>query len=321
MQSNQNGPLPGALLYTFITGTTATPQFAFQDIGLTQQLPWPIPADLNGRLPMFYLPAGNVHARLTDSSGNVQFDYPNVLVIGGASSGGGGGGTTVDPTTVASTGDIKWRLTNENLAGWVTLNGQTIGSATSGATGFASATAQALFIYLWTFCNNAHCPVTPSGRGATALVDFAAGKQLQLPDMRDATPVGRDCMGNSCLGGILLSNITSGGTDTADTAGAFGGRANQPILLANLPNLSLPVTAVTMPAISASVSSGTVGGAAAGTVFNGTGSAVSVPINAAGIAVTVPINGSGTGTASLAGSGTALPILSPFKLSTWYMKL
>ena len=227
VQSNINGPLPGALLYTYVVGTVATPEIAYQDVALTQPLPWPIAADANGRLPLFYLPAGSVHARLTDASGSIQFDYLNVLVIGGATGGGGGGGT-VDPTTIFATGDVKFRLTNETLTGWVILNGQTIGSATSGATGLASATAQALYIYLWTFCSNAHCPVT-TGRSASALADFTSGKQLQLPDMRDSMPVGRDCMGNSCLGGILLSNISSGGSDTADTPGAFGGVANQPI--------------------------------------------------------------------------------------------
>src|SRR5271157_328525 len=115
VQSNINGPLPGALLYTFVTGTVATPEIAYQDVGLTHALPWPIPADNNGRLPQIYLPTGSVHARLTDASGNIQFDYANVLVIGGATGGGGGGGT-VDPTTVAATGDIKFRLTNETLS-------------------------------------------------------------------------------------------------------------------------------------------------------------------------------------------------------------
>ena len=321
---NQNGqPLSGALLYIYQVNTVGTPQIAFQDIGLTQPLPWPVVADQNGRLPMFYLASGSVHARLTDSGGNAQFDYPNILVINassGGGGGGGGGGTTVDPTSVASTGDVKFRLSNEVLAGWVTLNGQTIGSATSGASGFASSTAQALFIYLWTNCPNTHCPVTPSGRGASALADFSAGKVLQLPDMRDSVMVGRDCMGNTCKGGILLSNISSGGTDTADTPQASGGVANKAITLTNLPNLTLPVV------IGGGQGAHTHNAPAADfLVFNvagglsvGAGGNNNVAAENPTQAATLPQL---TGTASLAGSGVALPVMQPFKLGSFYIKL
>ena len=329
VQQNQNGqPLAGALLYIYVVNTVAVPQLAYQDVNLTQALPWPIAADQNGRLPMFYLTSGSVHVRLTDASGQVQFDYPNVLVIGGASGGGGGGGQVVDPTAIAATGDVKFRLTSESLSGWVILNGQTIGSPTSGASGLASATTQNLFIYLWTNCPNAHCPVTPGGRGLTALADFQANKQLQLMDMRDSMLVGRDCMGNSCRNGILLSNIASGGGDTADTPGAFGGVANQPITLTNLPNLSLPVS------VSVTIGSGqgahVHGGAGGGFWVNVSGQAqgMTSPGNANGgligatAAATLPaMNGSGTGSASLSGSGAALAIMNPFKLGTLYQKL
>jgi hypothetical protein len=318
---NQNGqPLAGALLYIYQVNTVGTPQIAFQDIGLTQPLPWPVVADQNGRLPMFYLASGSVHARLTDSGGNAQFDYPNILVINASSapSGGGGGGTTVDPTSVASTGDVKFRLSSEVLAGWVVLNGQTIGSATSGASGFASSTAQALFIYLWTNCPNAHCPVTPSGRGASALADFSAGKVLQLPDMRDSVMVGRDCMGNTCLGGILLSNITSGGTDTADTPQAFGGVANRTITLTNLPNLSLPVSIGAGQGAHAHTISPQATQINAAAQVGSSGANTASPGAAVTVAATLPAM---TGTASLAGSGVALPIMQPFKLGSFYIKL
>src|SRR6185437_5878883 len=91
----------------------------------------PAVCDQSGRVPMFWLPSGLVHVRLTDSSGVVQVD--TTMQVLGPSSGGGGGGSTIDPTTIAATGDIKYRATNESLTGWVILNGQPIGSATSGA--------------------------------------------------------------------------------------------------------------------------------------------------------------------------------------------
>ena len=323
-QVNQNGqPLAGARLYIYVVGTNAVPQLAFSDINLSLPLPWPVVADQNGRLPMFYLAAGTVHARLTDSGGNVQFDYPNILVIGGtvAIGGGGGGGPSVDPTTVASTGDVKWRLSSETLAGWVILNGQTLGSATSGANNaFADNSAQNLFVYLWTNCPNAHCPVTPSGRGSSALADFNAGAQIQLPDMRDATPVGRDCMGNNCLGGILLSNITSGGTDTADTAQAAGGVANRLIAETNLPHITN--IAVTIQA-GQGVHNHTLNAAqyiigGAGPFAPNSGSIFSSSAATLTSSNTLPQM---TGTAILPGGSVALPVMNPFKLGTWYQKL
>ena len=334
VQQGINGqPLAGALLYIYVINTTATPQLAFQDINLTQALPWPVPADVTGRLPFFYLASGSVHLRMTDSGGGIVFDYPNVLVIGGSGGGGGGGGgQVVDPNAIASTGDIKFRLSGELLPGWVVLNGQTIGGPLSGASASGcgatpqqpSGTCQNLFVYLWANCPNAHCPVTPGGRGATALSDFQANKQLQLMDMRDSMPTGRDCMGNACLGGILLSNISSGGTDKADTPGAFGGAPNHPVTLCNLPALSL------LGSVTICIGSRSHSHALQGSAVPTTGGALNVGTGGSTLlsggnistksAATLPAM-SGTGTASLAGSNTALPIMSPFKLATYYIRL
>jgi len=232
-QVDSNGrPLVGALLYTYVVGTVASPQFTFQDSGLTQQNPWPLSADQNGRIPMFYMASGSTHARLTDSTGVSQFDYPSMLVIGSA--GGGGGGGTVDPTTIASTGDIKFRGTSEVLTGWVRLNGQTIGSAVSGATGRANNDTQSLFVYLWNNCTNAHCAVI-SGRGGSATADFSANKQITLPDWRARGPIGLNDMGSTNANIIQSTNITSGGGDTGTTPGAFGGEAVHAMATTELP--------------------------------------------------------------------------------------
>src|SRR3984885_8365158 len=210
--------LSGCLLNFFGAGHVATPQNAFADFGLTQPLPNPVRCDQTGRVPMFWLANGLIHIRLTDATGVVIID--TTMQVLGPSTGGGGGGGTVDPTTIASTGDVKFRPTSEVLTGWVILNGQTIGSATSGATQRANADTQNLFVYLWTNCTNAHCPVV-GGRGGTALADFNANKQITVPDWRDSAPLGRDCMGSTCAGGLLSSNVTSGGGDGVDTPGAF----------------------------------------------------------------------------------------------------
>src|SRR5215831_9921561 len=226
-------PLIGGLLYFYQVGTVATQQDSFQDTALTIKNPYPLPLDSNGRIPPFFLADGSIHVRLIDANGVQQFDYPNMLVIG--PSGGGGGGGMVDPTTVASTGDMKSRLTSEFVPGWVKANAQTIGSAASGATQRANADTQSLFIYLWTNCPDAHCPVL-GGRGGTALADFNANKQITMPDLRGriCSPVGLDDMGNSAAGRIAAGNVTSGGGDTTTTPNATGGEANHTMTQAEL---------------------------------------------------------------------------------------
>jgi hypothetical protein len=225
-------PLKGAQLYFFQSGTVATPQNAYQDYGLTIPLPNPIEVDVYGRLPMFYLADGQVHVRLTDATGVVIFDYPNMQVIG-PSSGGGGGGGSVDPTTVFSTGDFKLRPTSETLTGWVKANGTTIGGATSGASQRANTDTQNLFVYLWINFPNSKCPVS-GGRGSSGLADFTAANTIGLPDFRGRALWGLDDMGSTPAGRILNSNITSSG-DNVTTAAATGGEANHTLVVGEAP--------------------------------------------------------------------------------------
>lgn len=226
-------PLAGAQLFFFQIGTVATLQNSYQDFGLTIPNTNPLIADQFGRIPMFYLADGQVHVRLTDSSGVVIFDYPTMQVIG-PSSGGGGGGGSIDPTTIAATGDFKWRATTETLTGWVKANALTIGNATSGASQRANADTQALFVYLWTNFNDAHCPVV-GGRGSTAAADFSASKQITLPDLRSRSPFGLDDMGAAAVGRLQPFNVTSGEFDGVTTPAATGGECNHTLILAEVP--------------------------------------------------------------------------------------
>jgi hypothetical protein len=309
---DSNGrPLVGCLLYIYQAGTVATPQNAFTDTGLTLPLPNPMSCDANGRLPMFYLASGSVHVRLTDASGIVQFDYPSMLVVGPAG-GGGGGGVSVDPTTIAATGDFKFRPTSELLAGWVKANGQTIGSATSGASGRANNDTQALFIYVWNNCTNAHCPV-PGGRGVSGLADFGANKQITLFDFRARSPVGLDDMGNIPAGILLPSNVTSGGGDGVTTPGATGGESNHLLLLAELVAHTHTAT-VTDPGHNHALTvfnAGSVGANAAGTASG---------IVAGGPSTNAALTGITVGNSSTGGGGTH-NIMDPFMLGTWHIKL
>lgn len=72
--------------------------------------------------------------------------------------------------------------------GWLAANGNTIGSASSGANN-ASADYSALFTVLWDNWSNTDLPILDSAgvastRGANAAADFAANKRLPLPDLR-----------------------------------------------------------------------------------------------------------------------------------------
>lgn len=256
-QHDINGqPLAGALLTVYQGGSTSALASTFQDIGLVIPASNPLVADASGRIPLFFVADGSYGLRLTDQfglQGNGGFFYPQVPSIGASSS--GGGGTPVDPTTVASTGDLKWRLESATIPGWVRINGRTIGNGSSGASERANADTQALFIYIWTTYADAICPV-PGGRGASALADFNANKQITLLDARDRAIFGLDDMGNAALGGLTPAPFTKG---NATTGGASGGEAAHTLAASELAAHSHP-SALTDPGHSHPIKAGSSGG-------------------------------------------------------------
>lgn len=85
-----------------------------------------------------------------------------------------------------STGDIKATIKTTPDPGWVMLNDQSIGDASSGATGRANADCQALFTLIWNNISDTHAPIQDSGgtavlRGASAAADWAAHRRIVLP--------------------------------------------------------------------------------------------------------------------------------------------
>lgn len=305
-------PLIGGAVYFYQAGTTSTPQNSFQDSALTILNPWPLPLDANARVPMFYLASGAVHVVLKDVNNVTQYDNPSMLVIG-PSGGGGGGGSGVDPTTVAGFGDIKFRVTSEFVTGWVKLNGQTIGGTNSGATQRANADTQTLFSYLWQFCTDAHCPVV-GGRGATAANDFAANKQITVPDWRGRGPMGLDGMGNSLAGRILAGQVSSGGGDTQDTPAASGGQSSATLTQSQLPSYNLTVTD---PGHAHNIH-----GPATPQSSGGSASTPQVPFAANGVSNYGTTDSATTGiSVNSNGGGQAVNTVSPFYLGTWYIKL
>src|ERR1700761_7700451 len=207
-QFNANGqPLSGALLYTYVAGTVSTPQNTYQDTGLTIPNPFPLTADITGRIPMFYMANGPTPVRLPDNTGVAVFDYPNMLVIG--PSGGSSGGGAVDPTSILATGDIKAKYGTGSLSGFVRANGLTIGSAVSGATERSNADTQNLFVYLYGADPNL---VVSGGRTGNALNDFNANKTIALPDWRGQSLGALADMGNTATS--LLTSTYFGTSPT-----------------------------------------------------------------------------------------------------------
>lgn len=222
---DQNGkPMAGARAFFYQAGTT-TPLDIFQafDLGLINKLPNPITTDGYGRWPnVFFDEAdGFFRVRVTDAGGVVVFDTDGIPIIGPAG-GGGGSVTPVDPDSVAKTGDLKARYGEGFLAGWVRGNGRTIGSATSGASERANNDTQPLFEFLWNADPNL---VVVGGRGANSAADWAANKQLTIPDFRGRTIVGLDVMGN------IAANVIP----SASALGWTGGASTHTLLQSEMP--------------------------------------------------------------------------------------
>jgi hypothetical protein len=301
-------PLSGGQLFLIQAGTVSTPQNPFQDTGLSIVMPNPITLDAAGRIPQFFLADGQIKVRLQDKNGIVKFVQDNLLVIG--PSAGGGGGGAVDPTTVMATGDLKVRYDTAIISGFVRCNGRTIGSASSGASELADPSAQALFLHLWNKDPNL---VVTTGRGANAAADWAANKQITLPDWRGRALAALDDMGNTAAGRLTATYFGTGAT----TLGAAGGGQSVALATTNLP----PYTPTGTVTVSLSA-----GGSQRNSnyIVNGGGSAPLLDFvgnNGQGPISTNPTySGSFSGSAQ-GGASTPHPLVQPTMLATVYMKL
>lgn len=113
-------------------------------------------------------------------------------------------------------------LTATLPAGFVAMNGLTIGNASSNATGRANADTLFAYVANWTGFSNTQCPIltsagAPSTRGANAVADFNANKQLTLPSGKGLSFIGVDTMGGSAstfLSGVpvTIGNATTPGS-------------------------------------------------------------------------------------------------------------
>lgn len=115
--------------------------------------------------------------------------------------------------------------------GWVFGSGLTIGNASSGATGRANADTLNLFTLLWNSFANAELAVS-GGRGGSAAADYAANKNIALPDLRGRVTVGKDNMGGSTAG--RMTAASSGITGT--TLGSSGGTEVHTLTINQMPS-------------------------------------------------------------------------------------
>lgn len=147
-------------------------------------------------------------------------------------------------------------------AGYVISSNKTIGNGASAATARANADCLALYQHLWNTYSNTICPVS-TGRGASALADFDAGKTIQLLDVRGRTFFQVDNAGGDTAGRIVNANSGFDGT----SLGASGGNERVALAQSDLPNVTLGGTTNTTGAHTHT------GDGGAGVTGRGTGSA------------------------------------------------
>jgi microcystin-dependent protein len=165
-------------------------------------------------------------------------------------------------------------------SGWLLASGMTIGNPTSGATSRANADTLPLYTLLWTSYANLQLPIqdnvgVPAVRGASAAVDFAAGKRLPLPDLR-----GRVVVGGDSMGGVAANRVTTAGSGIdGATHGTTGGSQSVILTEGNLPaHTHDTLVPTTTPATGTSGATGTSPGASSAVASDSTGNGEAFPI-------------------------------------------
>lgn len=205
-----NGGLAVGARVEFFDAGTNTPRTMYTSGLLTTEFdPLDIRTDANGCFPDIFGQGSAYKAVVYAPGGSVLYTTDNIP--GDVTSGGGGGG---GGSTTQETGDIQPSILSGSRSGWVRANARTIGSAASGATELADATAEDLFVALW-----ANTLFTVSGgRGASAAADWSANKTITLPDGKLCALVGSDSMGGSA------TNLFSALTPLSGNASTVGSR-------------------------------------------------------------------------------------------------
>lgn len=102
-------------------------------------------------------------------------------------------------------------------SGMLPMTGSTI-AKTSGGT-YNGTYFNRLYTYLWTYYDNTAAPVS-AGRGATAAADFAANKNIGIPDRRGYTPYGVKAATPITTASGTAGALTVASTGTVGASGA-----------------------------------------------------------------------------------------------------
>lgn len=211
----------GALAY-FYVGGTSTPQPVYTSDDGASPHTWPVEADANGVFPPIFIPYGPFGYRVTTAGGTAI--SPNVLTVQNPAppDSGGGGGIVVAADQIFQTGDTIWLLRGGNRAGWVPMNGGTIGNVGSGAVLRANADTEALFTAVFNNLPDAIAPVT--GGRTTPSADFASNKTIVIPTMQGIVAGGLDDMGGTAANRLQVATTitTTNSSATATVASATG---------------------------------------------------------------------------------------------------
>jgi len=127
------------------------------------------------------------------------------------------------------TGDVKTSLQSSASNGWVAMNDGSIGNVGSGATNRANKDTFQLYKTIWDGVLDAWAPVS-TGRGASAIADFVAGKTLTLP-----RSLGR-----------ALAGAGNGSGLTARALGEWLGEESHTLTVAEMPSHSHPGSTVSV---------------------------------------------------------------------------
>lgn len=135
--------------------------------------------------------------------------------------------------TLRFVGEIVDAFVDTEPTGYLFCNGDTIGNASSNATGRANADTSALFAVLWNIGDTYSTLAifdsagAASTFGADAATDFAANKAIVLPDLRERVSVGWDDKGSG--------TVISGTYLTTTNIGNYGGEDAVTLVEANIP--------------------------------------------------------------------------------------
>lgn len=222
LMDEEGVPIVGAYLRFYEAGTS-TPKTVYRDGLLSSPYDHDdIRTNGAGRIPTIWVAGNPYRVRMTTSRGTLIEDIDDIPADTES-------GPAPAPDTAVETGDMIASYRTGPRAGWVRINGRTIGSVASGATERANADCEDLFVHLW----EADATLAVSGgRGANAASDWAANKTIALPNGSLRALVGLDGMGGTATG--LFDDVTFASGDAA-TLGSRGGAATLGLTVDQLP--------------------------------------------------------------------------------------